>query len=304
MKEMRLCTKRLMIMMVSASSLFLMAADWPQFRGPASAGISDEKGLPTTWDRSGKNVLWKIPLPGFGASSPIVQDGRIFLTCYSGYGYDKETPGDIESLEQHIVSYNLEDGSFIYDLPFKTQQPEKPYRTVQALHGYSSGTPATDGKHLFAFFGITGVEAVTLSGKALWQQSVGTGTHFFGSGSSPTLYKNLVIINATVECGAVVALDKITGQEVWRAEGVKSAWNTPLVAEVPGGQPELIISGKGTLFGFNPETGKELCRCDGIQDYVCPSVIAHEGIVYSIGGRKGTAVAVRLGGRGDVTETH
>ncbi len=226
---MRRRTERLlMIMMVSASSLLLMAADWPQFRGPTSAGVSDEKGLPTTWDRSEKNILWKTPLPGFGASSPIVQDGRIYLTCYSGYGYDEEAPGDIESLEQYIVSYNLEDGSLIFDLPLKAQQPEKPYHGIQALHGYSSGTPATDGKHLFAFFGMSGVGAITLSGEALWHQSVGTGTHSHGSGSSPTLHKNLVIVNATVEYGALVALDKQSGQGVWRAEEVKNAWKTKL----------------------------------------------------------------------------
>ncbi len=292
------------VVAVMIGLLCCMAADWPQFRGPNSRGISDGQDVPTEWDSSGKNVLWKVEVPGFGASSPIVYKGRIYLTYYGGYGLDAESPGNIDMLEQHVACFNIDDGSEVFDHASKAEQPEKPYQRIHQLHGYASATPATDGDRLFTFFGISGVGAYSLDGKPIWKTKVGGGTHMFGTGASPALYKNLVIVNAIVEDGAVIALDKATGDEVWRAEGIERAWNTPLVVERRNGEAELIISGQGEMFSFDPLTGDELWKCSGIQDYVCPSVIEHEDIVYSIGGRKGMGVAVKLGGRGDVTETH
>jgi outer membrane protein assembly factor BamB len=120
------------------------------------------------------------------------------------------------------------------------------------------------------------------------------------------LYKDLVIVNASVESGAIVALDKLTGKEAWRADGIRGSWNTPVLVDVPGGETELVVCVPMTVLGLDPATGKRFWRSQGIPDggYVCPSVVAHEGIVYAIGGRTNTALAVRAGGRGDVTSTH
>jgi len=113
-----------------------------------------------------------------------------------------------------------------------------------------------------------------------------------------------VIVNASVESGALVGLNKRTGAEVWRRGGVSSAWNTPILVEVEGGPTELVIAQSGALAAYNPENGEPLWTCAGANDYICPSPISHEGVVYAVLGRGGICLAVRAGGRGDVTETH
>jgi outer membrane protein assembly factor BamB len=116
------------------------------------------------------------------------------------------------------------------------------------------------------------------------------------------LFGNLLIINASVESGSLVALDKLTGQEVWKAGGIGSAWNTPLLVESQG-RKELIVSTESRLKSFDPQSGKPLWDADGVHRYVCPSVVAHGDVVFAIGGGD-TSLAVRLGGSGDVTESH
>jgi outer membrane protein assembly factor BamB len=116
------------------------------------------------------------------------------------------------------------------------------------------------------------------------------------------LYKDLVIINASVESGALVALNKDTGKEAWRSPGIRSAWNTPVLVKTDKGQ-ELVVSVQDRVVGVDPDTGKELWRAEGVHRYVCPSVVAHDGVVYAIGGGN-TSLAVKAGGKGDVTESH
>jgi hypothetical protein len=118
------------------------------------------------------------------------------------------------------------------------------------------------------------------------------------------LFDDLVIVNASVESGNLVAVNKATGKEVWRMPGMEKSWNTPHLVQLPNGSHELVVSVKDKILGFDPATGEELWTCDGIQDYVCPSIISQGGIVYALGGRRSRAIAVRAGGRGDVTESH
>jgi len=123
-------------------------SDWTCFRGP-NQDVSDETGLPAEWDASGKNVLWKTPLEGKGASSPIVVNGRIYLTAYSGYGAGGEDPGDQANLTRSIVCFDPASGKKLGSMEFAAKTPETDYQGFQALHGYASSTPATDGKALY-----------------------------------------------------------------------------------------------------------------------------------------------------------
>jgi outer membrane protein assembly factor BamB len=118
------------------------------------------------------------------------------------------------------------------------------------------------------------------------------------------LYGNLLIVNASVESKSIVALDKTDGREVWRVEAMEQSWSTPALVETPEGATELVVSVKDRILGLDPANGDRLWECKGISDYVCPTVVAHEGVAYVVGGRKNTTIAVRAGGRGDVTETH
>lgn len=274
------------------------AGEWPQFRGPGGLGVSDETNLPVAWSDT-ENMLWKTELPGFGAASPITLGDRLYLTCYSGYG--TESGQKMEDLTLHVVCVNRSDGSIAWDTRVKPKLPES--ERVRD-HGYAGPTPATDGDHLYVFFGKTGVMKFDLNGNQIWQTDVGSKTHGWGCGTSPVLYRNLVIVNASVESGSLVAIDKNSGTEVWRAAGMDDSWNTPHLVQLANGRQELVVSVKDYILGFDPATGSELWRCDGIPDYVCPSVVSKDGIVYAIGGRQSRAIAVRAGGRGDVTDSH
>lgn len=276
-----------------------IAADWPQFRGPGGQGAASESKLPTTWSET-QNVIWKTELPGFGASSPIAIGNRLYVTCYSGYGTDALSSGSMEELTLHVVCLD-DDGNTVWDRRLGPKLPETEHVRD---HGYAAATPATDGQHLYVFFGKTGVLKFDLDGQQLWQADVGDKTHGWGSGTSPVLYKNLVIVNASVESGSLVALDKETGQQVWRAGGMNASWNTPHLVEVPGGEQELVVSVKGQILAFDPATGEALWNCTGVPDYVCPSIVSQSGIIYVIGGRTSMAIAVRAGGRGDVSSSH
>ncbi len=286
------------VFVFTLNSSWVMAADWTQFRGPGGLGATDATGLAVVWDDT-KNLAWRTPLPGYGASSPIVLGDRIYLTCYSGYGVKPRQ--EMEDLSLHVVCVRLADGQIEWDRKVAPRLPEE--ERVRD-HGYAAATPATDGKRIYVFFGKTGVFAFDLTGNQLWQADVGSGTHGWGCGTSPIVYRDLVIVNASVESRSLVALNSATGEEVWRSPGMVRSWNTPHLVRLDDGRQELVVNVKGRLLGFDPQTGKELWTCTGIDDYVCPSAISRNGIIYAIGGRKSRCIAVRAGGRGDVTETH
>jgi outer membrane protein assembly factor BamB len=290
----------------------LPAADWTQFRGPGGLGTSSDTGLPVKWSAT-ENLVWRTPLPGPGTSSPIVLKDRIYLTSYTGYGVSEDEPGDMSALARHVVCLDRKTGKILWKKEFKSEGRESRYGGNGARHGYSSSTPTTDGEFLYVFFGKAGVFCLKLAdGSQVWRASVGDGIDGWGSSSSPILYKGLLIVNASAESRRLVALNKKTGKEVWTAPGIRKCWGTPLVVKLPDGKDELVLSmpgrsrrAKGRIAGFDPSTGKELWTCEGITDgYICPSVVAHEGVVYAIGGRRNTAVAVKAGGRGDVTMSH
>ncbi|QDU13376.1 outer membrane biogenesis protein BamB [Gimesia maris] len=279
------------------------AADWSQFRGPSGNGVSKTTGLPTEWS-SEKNIVWKAKLPGHGSSSPVLFGNQVFVTSYTGYGLTEEDNGNPSDLRLHVISVNRDSGEIMWD------ESVSPLNEVQKItkrivdHGYASGTPACDETGVYAFFGTSGVVAYDLKGKLKWQANVGDGTAGFGSASSPILYKDLVIVNASIESSTVYALNKSNGEVAWKAEEIVRAWTTPSIVDVPGGKQELVVNQKNQIFGFDPDTGNKLWTCEGIQDYVVPVVVQNEGILYCLGGRSNRSIAVRPGGKGDVTKTH
>jgi outer membrane protein assembly factor BamB len=283
------------------SATMVQPADWPQFRGPGGLGVAPDKDLPTSWGPQ-NNVVWKTELPGPGSSSPIVVGDRIFLTCYTGYGTNAQAPGDLKDLKRILLCLDRP-GKVLWSRDVPTTGEDAPFKSYNALHGYASSTPVSDGKNVYVFFGTSGVRAYDLEGKELWHTSVGSGTNGWGTATSPVLFQDLVIVNASVESKSLVALNKHDGKVAWAAKGMSQSWNTPLLVNVAGRQ-ELVVSVSGRLLGFDPQTGGELWRCAGITDYVCPSVVAKEGVVYAIGARANTALAVKAGGKGDVSQTH
>ncbi len=290
------------LLLVLLIPMFALGADWTRFRGPDGLATSEETGLPVRWSAK-ENVAWRTELPGPGTSSPITLGDRIYLTCYSGYALDASDPGDVSKLMRHVLCLDRTSGSIVWHKEFQPLNRESVYSGGNnTWHGYASSTSATDGQFLYIFFGASGVYCLDLAGNEKWHADVGTETTGWGSGNSPLLYKNLLIVNASVESSSLRALDKMTGKEVWRVGGIKGSRNTPILVDVAGGKQELIVSRPDVIAGYNPDSGEELWHCKGIPDkgYVCPSVVAHNGVVYAIGGRKNTAIAVKAGGRGEV----
>lgn len=315
------------------------AADWPGFRGPQGSAVSADSDVPVSWAK--ENMLWKIKLPGLGASSPITYGDKIFVTCYSGYGttlskgmgkggfgkggppkggFGKGEPdtGDQKKLRLHLVCLDSKKGSVVWQKEIEPKLPEAAFTGFMREHGYASSTPITDGERIYVFFGKSGVFAFDMAGKQLWRADVGSRTDKWGSAASPILYKNLVIINAAIESGSLIGLDKATGKEVWRTKGISTSWASPLLVESRDGKAEIVLSLFGKIVGYEPDGGKELWYCQGIGGgggggfggfgYTCSTPVAKDGVVYVIGGGgpsgPATALAVKTGGKGDVTKTH
>lgn len=286
-----------------------LGEDWPRFRGPNGSGHSTGKGVPTQWTES-RNMRWKLALPGPGSSSPIVVNGKVFITCYSGYGAGNG--GKQADLKRHLLCVDAKKGNIIWKQTIKAILPEDDYRGFITHHGYASHTPVSDGTTVIAFFGKSGVFAFDMNGRRLWQKSVGSGSGAsgWGTASSPILYKNLVIINAAAESETIYALDKKTGMIVWQAEAtqLKGCWSTPILADTSDGTKELVLSVPNEVWALNPDTGKLKWYAKvPLGSFVCPSVISIRGIVYASGGRgrgDGAVAAIKTGGEADVTKTH
>ena len=283
------------------------ASDWSRFRGPNGSGISsDTASTPVEWSPD-RNVRWKTPLPGAGVSSPIVVGDLLFVTCYSGYGANF---GKIEDLKRHLVCVDRSSGKILWDKSVDAVLPEDSYSGMGIpSHGYASHTPVSDGKHIYVFFGKSGVLAYDLEGKQRWHQSVGTESdrRRWGSASSPILHEDNVIVVASAESEAIIALNAETGDEVWRQEaaGLANVWGTPLIVKIDDERTDLVLGVPYEIWGFNPDSGKLRWYSEiSAGDQYSSSLVAVQDVVYSIEGRGGGSAAVRAGGKGDVTKSH
>ena len=283
------------------------AENWTRFRGPNGTGISESKTIPLEWDNK-TNIKWSVDLPGKGSSSPVVFEDRVFLTAYTGYGLDRENPGNPADLKRHLLCFDRKTGTELWRTTVESEHDEDPYKGFICDHGYASSTPATDGNQVFVLFGKTGLFAFDMEGKQQWKTNLGTGSDpaQWGGGASCMLYKDKVIVNAGNVGQAIVALNKSDGSVAWKVSDDKfiSSWSTPSMIEV-GDHQELVCSTPGKIIALNPDDGSEIWRADSpIERTVCGSLAELDGVVFAMGGREGRAVAVKTGGSGDVTKTN
>jgi outer membrane protein assembly factor BamB len=273
------------------------AEDWPRFRGPRGNGASGESAMPLKWGPK-DNIAWKVELPGPGSSSPIVVGGRVIVTCFTGKV--------AKEIVRHVYCFDRASGKVLWSHGYPAPTPEMDYTGHLLQHGFTTSTPVSDGKRVYVHFGRDGVRCFDLDGKLNWHESVGRIVSSFGSGSSPILHGDKLIVNATVELGALVALDKQTGKRLWKAPINGDCWSTPAVFDVGGGKEELILNGSGAVYGFDPADGKELWQVESITGHISSTPLMRDGIVYvtnsSLGGKH--AMAIRPGGSGEVTKTH
>jgi outer membrane protein assembly factor BamB len=276
-------------------------ADWSRFRGPNGQGSSPDTTPPTVWSDS-QNLKWRTVLPAPGTSSPILVGQKIFVTAWTN-------ATSSSGLQRHLICLDKKTGSILWNKTIKAQGSADRYEQFLQDHGFASHTPVSDGERVYVYFGKGGALAFDLDGKELWHISLGTEANAknWGSASSPIVHKDLVIINASEESHRVYALDKKTGKEIWKAEGAALAYafGTPVISE-QGGQTDLLLSLPNELWAMNPDTGKlKWFAQTGLPGNISPSVVVGDGVAYAFGGfpRLG-AMAVTLGGKGDVTQSN
>lgn len=302
----------------------LATDDWPQFRGPDGQGHSSSTKLPVEFGPE-KAVKWRTPIDGKGWSSPVVQDGRIWLTTAitvpaSEQEQRRKLAGDpmagikevAAAIEIKAVCIEFNSGRVLHDLSLKRFDDPQP---INPLNTYASPTPVIEDNRVYCDFGNYGTWCIdSYTGDTIWHKQTIV-DYSVGPGSSPILCDDkLILVCDGTDEQFVLALDKETGEERWRASRpakraddgeFRKAYSTPLVINVQG-QRQIVVPSAQWICGYDPDSGQEIWRFDhGSGFSVSPRPIYVAGlIVFSTGYMRPELVAVRPDGTGDVTATH
>ncbi|MEZ5353263.1 MAG: PQQ-binding-like beta-propeller repeat protein [Bryobacteraceae bacterium] len=276
-----------------------LGEDWPEFRGPSGQGVSAETDLPLAWSPT-ENVAWKTPVPGRGWSSPSIAHDRVWLT--TAVPVPDADPG---ARSLRLMAFDRETGAQTLDLEvFRLDDAGKQHQK----NSFASPTPLVEDDRVYVHFGKLGTAAVTTAGEILWKRQFEY-AYQHGSGGSPVLYKNLLLFSCDgTDVQFVVALDKTTGETVWKKDRPRPgtmAFTTPLLIDVDG-KAQLISPSAFRTVAYDPATGEELWQVrygKGFSNVPRP-VFAH-GLVYLCTGfYEPELLAVKPDGAGDVTDTH
>ncbi len=278
--------------------------NWPRFRGPDGAGVSEAKNLPIRWDTE-TNIAWKTEIPGQGWSSPIVWGDHVFLTSTTEDGKNC-----------HVIAVDVKTGKVLWDKIVFEQKPQNKH----GKNSYATPTPVTDGKTVYAVFGSGGFAALDFEGNLRWTNQELDYYSQHGLGPSPILYKNLLILAVNPsnreepkglgwqepwDGSFLLALDKETGKEVWRGKRGMSriAHATPIVITV-NGKDQILSPAGDVIQGFDPTDGSLIWTVKTHGEPCVPSPVM-AGLDTFTAAMPGDGIkAVRVDGKGDCTETH
>ncbi len=296
--------KALAVLLAAAATVQASEADanWPQFRGPRGDGTTTSTSLPLTWSET-ENVAWKTPIEHRGWSSPVIWGKQVWMTT--------ATP---DGKLMYAICVDADSGRIVHNVKlFENAKPQP----RNALNSYASPTPCVEAGRVYVHFGTYGTACVdTATGKTLWQRRDLHCDHGQGPGSSGVLHDGrLYLIFDGMDVQFVIALDAATGKTVWKSpRNVKfpsrntdlhKAYSTPLLIDTPDGK-QLVANGAAFSMAYDPASGREIWRVNypgGYSTASRPVVVAGLVLVNS-GFNRPTVLAVRLGGKGDVTKTH
>jgi outer membrane protein assembly factor BamB len=303
----------------SASGAPAAAVHWPQFRGLAAAGIADGANLPDTWAGSGRGLLWKVRVPGLAHSSPVVWGDQLFVTTaisslpgatFKPGLYGEGTASEDRTVHRwDVLSLDKRTGKVLWQRTAYEGVPREK-RHIKAT--YANATPATDGRHVVAFFGSQGLYAYDMKGQLEWKRDLGrldvgaydAPDYEWGAASSPILYQDLVIVQCDQQKDSfLVALRLKDGSEAWRTPREElPSWATPNVY-TGGAQAELVTNSPKFIRGYDPLTGKELWRLGRSSNITAPTPVFDRDLIVVMSGRRPNApiFVVKAGARGDIT---
>ena len=278
-------------------------SEWPQFRGPTGQGVSQAAGLPVEWSAT-KNVAWKVEIPGRGWSSPVLSNGKLYLTTAKGEAKDG-------SMTLHAIALDAATGKVLFDT--EIFRPDK--SIASAMHqknSPASATPIVTADRLFVHFGHMGTAALDLEGKVLWRQSEVKYSPVHGTGSSPVLVDGLLVFNCDGASNPfIIALDATTGAVRWKTPRKTPAkktfsFSTPLTISLDG-KTQIISPGSGMVGAYDPKDGRELWHVNYGEGYsVVPRPLYAHGLLFVSSSFDAAEVyAIKPeGAAGDATEKH
>tara|TARA_R110002072_G_scaffold46591_2_gene128849 strand:- start:19662 stop:21026 length:1365 start_codon:yes stop_codon:yes gene_type:complete len=291
------------------------ASDWQQWRGPNATGVAIDADPPTKWSEQ-QNIRFKLALPGIGYGSPIVVGNRIYLTAAIEVGpQGKAVPDDAPGAHDNApvtrrhqfvaLAIDRQKGEIVWQKKLHEQLPHAGFHKSSAL---ASASVVTDGEFVLAYFGSYGLYCLNADGELQWQKDFGDMQikHGHGEGCTPVLHGDTVVVNWDHEGQSfIVALDKRTGEQLWRKDRDEvTSWATPIVVAVDGKQ-QLIVSGTKQIRAYDLSNGEVIWSCRGLSNNVVASPVSSHGMLYAGSSYvKKRMLAVRLAGaKGDITNT-
>ncbi len=272
--------------------------NWPGFRGPGGLGISAYTNVPKDWNgKTGKGILWKTKIPLQGNNSPVVWGDRVFLS------------GGNENKLQ-VFCFDTATGGLLWSSDVKSEHlgnEEEPFEVMEDT-GFAAPTVVTDGRRVYAIFATGDIGCFNFEGKQLWSKSLGIPDSAYNYASSLAIYRNLVLIQydqggLDSQNSKLIALDGFSGQTVWETKRpVSNSWSSPTVTDIEG-RLLLLTYSVPWVIAYDPANGMELWRVDCLAGDIASSPIYAGGFVFAIEANA-KLVAIRVGGQGDVTQTH
>jgi len=275
---------------------------WPQWRGPHMTGVSTTATPPVEWSES-KNIRWKLPIAGRGSASPVVWGDTVFLlSAVSESG--ATAPGVLHKFV--VMAVDRTTGDVVWE---RTAREDAPHEGTHRENGtYASSSAVTDGEHVIASFESRGLYAYDMNGTLVWQKDLGDKRmrNEFGEGTTPALFGNhLVVVWDHQGQSFIVALDKRTGEELWRRDRDEiDSWFTPLIVDV-NGRPQVVTGAMNRIQSYDLATGDVVWHTAGLTMNPIPSPVAADGLVVLMSGYRGNSLkAIRLNdAKGDITGT-
>lgn len=314
----------LLVVLVGVGGSALSAEDWPHWRGPKGDGTSPELGLPVRWSAT-QGIAWRADLGGVGVSSPVVVGDRVFVTSQTGAGQSRQGPRLVQGADAAaageraiavaagapvflVEAFDRASGRRLWQYRLEAVAPMP---VVHDKHNMASPSPASDGTLVYAWFSTGQIVALDLTGRLVWQRHLGRENGAFdiqwGHSSSPTIFENSLLLLCDHEPASyLLAVDKRTGRDVWKVDRGRGrqSYSTPFVVTTPTG-PELVVNSNQRVDAYDPRTGAFLWHLGGSNQFPIPVPTNAGGlIVLSRGYRSGPYLAVRPGGRGDVSGSH